>query len=204
MRKNKQRRARLSVAVFLVAVFAVFQAMEYGNADTDQVNVTTSVQGEMTFSCGSTVALGNITAGTPATGSVTCTTTTNNATGYTLAIKNDNSPTLSDGAGTTIADKTAWNSTTPNSAVWGGTGLGFRVAKTGTTAIHSDTWWGADDTLANALYAGLPTSYQNILNQSAYSAGSTDTIVAMKLDVPSTQKTGNYSGTVTVQTTVNP
>ena len=204
MKRNKKRILTFGSAIALVAVFALFQAMEFGSADTDQVNVTASVQGEMTFSCGSAVALGSVVPGTPVTGSVTCTTSTNNSTGYNLAIKNDKSPTLDDGAGTSIADKTAWTKASPNGVVWSATGLGFRVAQTGTTATYSSTWWGSDDTVTNAKFAGLPTSYQNIMEQGSYSSDSTDTVIAMKLDVPSTQKTGSYSGSVTLQSTVNP
>ena len=169
-----------------------------------QLNISADVESMLTFSCGPAINLGTIIPGTPNTGSVTCTTTTNNADGYSISIKKDKAITLDDGNGTDITDKPAWNNSTPNSDIWSGTGLGFRVNQTGTTANYSETWWGSDDSTNNAKFAGFPTAYQSIMTNNTYSTASADTIISTKLNVPATQKTGDYAGTVTVQVVVNP
>jgi hypothetical protein len=205
--KIKRKKIAIIVSTFLVAIFGVMQAMESKSATaTDQVNLSVSVAQALTLGCGSDVNFGTLTPGVAVTGTTTCQTTTN-AVGYTLNVKRDDSDTtldLDSDATKNIADKTAWNSATPNGATWSGTGLGFRVKQTGTNSGYSTTWWGADDTAGNAKYAGLPSAYDKILEYGSYSASATDTVIEYKLDVPASQPSGAYSGSVTFQAVGNP
>ncbi|HRY82350.1 MAG TPA: hypothetical protein P5232_01400 [Candidatus Moranbacteria bacterium] len=201
--KIKKTKSAIVVSAIVVAIFGVMQAMETKSATTDQIDLSVEVASAIDISCPSPSAFGTLTAGNPETVTATCTATSNGASGYVLQIKKDNATTLTSG-GNSIADKTAWNSGTPNSAVWSGTGLGFRVMQTGTDEGYSTTWWGTDDTAPNALYAGLPASYVTILNDTTYSASSTETVIEFKVDVPASQATGTYTGTATFQGTVNP
>jgi len=206
------KKISLKKVLSLMAVFA-FIGLAVNSASaatsTSTTTISTTVLESISTSCGATLALGNLTPGTPLSSNVTCTTTTNANGGYDLAVKRDDVDTTIDhtsDAATNIADKTAWNSGTPNSATWSGTGLGFRVKQSGTTAaLYSTTWWGADDTGTNAKYAGFPSpAYVNIASSAAYSSTATAVVVEAKADVDGTQKSGTYNGTVTFQGTSKP
>lgn len=201
--KIKKTNSAIFVSVMVVVIFGVMQAMETKSATTDQIDLSVEVASAIGIVCPNPSAFGTLTAGTPEVVTATCTATSNGASGYVLQIKKDNATTLTSG-GNSISDKTAWNSGTPNSAVWSGTGLGFRVMQTGTDEGYSTTWWGTDDTAPNALYAGLPAAYVTILNDTTYSASATETVIEFKVDVPASQATGTYTGTATFQGTVNP
>lgn len=200
--KIKKTKPAIFISLLVVAIFGVMQAMETRSATTDQIDLSVAVSSALDIVCPNPSAFGTLTPGTPESTTVTCTVTTNGANGYALQIMRDSSPTLSSGANT-IADKTAWDGS-PNSALWTGTGLGFRVMQTGTDEGYSTTWWGTDDTTDNALYAGLPSSYVTILNDTSYSASATETVVEFKVDVAASQATGTYTGTATFQGVVNP
>lgn len=204
--KTKRTKSAIVASLVVVAIFGVMQAMETRSATTDTVNLSVEVASALDISCPDPAAITTLIAGTPQNTDATCTVTTNAASGYVLQVKQDATPTLSSG-GNTITDLTAWNSGTPNSAVWVSgttTGLGFRVMQTGTDEGYSTTWWGANDTEGTALYAGLPAAYVTILNDTTYSASATDAIVRFRVDVPASQATGTYTGTATFQGTVNP
>ncbi len=209
--KNIRKRSlpALVLSVFLVVVFAVLQGLEIKSAtDTEQVTITTTVAETISLSCTSPVALGALTPGTPVYNSDVCTTTTNANGGYNLAVKRDDADTTMDHASdatANITDKTAWDPTgSGNAETWTGTGLGFTVYAS--TATKNTTWWGAGTACDDALneYAGFPTAYANIMQHTSYSSGSTTTSICYKLDVPSTQKSGAYDGTVTFQATSTP
>lgn len=206
--KTKKTKSAIIVSLLVVAIFGVMQAMETKSATTDQINLSVDVASAIAVVCPDPSAFAALTAGTPVATTATCTTTTNSAGGYTLAVKRDDADTtldLTTDATTNIADKTEWTSATPNAAVWSGTGLGFRVKQTGTTAAaYSSTWWGTDDTAPNALYAGLPSAYDTIVNDTTYSASPTTAAVEFKVDVTSGQATGTYDGTATFQVTAIP
>lgn len=195
------------IPIFFVAIFGIMQALETKSATaTDQVNLSVSVTQALTLGCGADVNFGTLTPGVAVTGTSTCSVTTN-AVGYTLNVKRDDADTTMDldsDATKNITDKTAWTSATPNGGTWSGTGLGFRVKQTGTNSGYNSTWWGTDDTAPNAKYAGLPSSYDKILEYGSYSATATDTVIEYKLDVPASQPSGAYSGTVTFQAVGNP
>lgn len=210
---KKRSLIALCLSVFLVIVFAVMQALETKSAtDTEQVTITTTVAETISLSCTTPVALGTITPGTPVYNSDVCTTTTNANGGYNLAVRRDDADTTMDktsDAAINITDKTDWDPTANagagNAATWSGTGLGFSVYAS--TATKNATWWGAGAACDDAVnkYAGFPpTTYTNIMQHTSYSSSSTTTSVCYKLDVPSTQKSGAYDGTVTFQATSQP
>ena len=104
-----------------------------------------------------------------------------------------------------IPDKTAWvNTGNGNAATWANTGLGFTVFAS--NATKNTTWWGTGitETDTNNNYAGFATTQTDIMRHLSYAASSTTTDIGYKLDVPATQKSGAYSGSVTYQVTTTP
>lgn len=207
MKKNKIIALGLSVSA--VIVFALMQAIETNSAtDAEVVTLTTTVAGTLTLDVDSaTAALGTLTPGTPVSASTVCTVTTNAESGYDLKVKRDDADSTMDkidDATVNITDKTAWASATPNAAAYSGTGLGFSVFAS--TATKNTTWWGTGSSCHDAsnLYAGFPTAFDTIMDHDTYSATSTTTSVCYRLDVPSTQKSGSYNGTITYQAVTKP
>lgn len=164
---------------------------------------------------------GMVTAGVPAVGSSRCEVITNDDQGYYLTI--DNTSSQAGGTGSVlshvdpntgdvynIADKTTAIATPE---AWAGTGLGFSVIAfpDGTPANNTlGGIWGnpatpclAGDNVGtdDADYAGIPTSAEAIAAVPEYNAGTTTTDVCYKVDVPSTQQSGLYSGQVTFTAT---
>ncbi len=194
----------------------------YGQDEFDQVTLSLDVQEVLTLDCGADVDLGTLNPGTPITASTTCGITTNSEGGFDLEVKRDDANTTldheSDTLGTDtvqdIADDTDWDETA--GTAWGSKqSLGFRVFKytedDGNTIIagkKNDTWWGADtscpDGGSDEFYAGLPPTYNSILNMDDYYDAQSQVHVCYKVDVAATQKSGSYDGTVTYQATTNP
>lgn len=210
--QNKHKKIKASVffsGLFLAVAFFLFGRADFsqGATATDQVNLSVTVAETISLACGADVDLSTLTPGTPVSGSTVCTTTTNANGGYDLSVKRDDADTTMDHSTddtTNITDKTAWNRTTPNAAAYATTGLAFSVFAS--TATKNTTWWGTGTSChdANSLYAGFPTAYTNIMEHSAYSSGSTTTSICYRVDVPTTQKSGSYTGAVTYQVTSKP
>lgn len=203
---NKNKKAKIFSIALLLAFFALPLYFATAADDTEQATITVTVTESISLSCDDTLALGSLTAGTAVSNHITCSTTTNAANGYELGVMRDDATTtldlIADGS-VNISDKTAWNGS--NGATWSGTGLGFRVMQTGTTSgLYNSTYWGSDDNIANALYAGFPTSNTLIAELTSYSATATDVEVEARLDVAGTQAAGAYDGTITFQATTNP
>lgn len=154
--------------------------------------------------------LGTLIPGTPNTGETVVSVTTDCVAGYDLSVTQDSDMTHTDTV-TTISGKTVWdqiaNSGDGNAvAPYSGTGLGFGVVSS--TANKNTTWWGTGTTCddANQKYAGFPStgaSNNNIVEHNSYSLNATDTTVCYKVDVPSTQKSGTYSNTITYTAITN-
>lgn len=174
---------------------------------THTQSLSVTIQETITLNCGGDVDLDNgtiLTAGTPQTNSTTCQVTTNDQDGYTLSLTNDRGTNntlyhqihnvTQDGQ---IQDKTPWNTTTPNATNWTGTGLGFGILAS--TATKNESWWGTANTCNDTtqLYAGMPTTDTPIMQHDAYSNTQTDTTICYKLVIPSTQLSGEYTGSVT-------
>jgi hypothetical protein len=211
--KNKNKRKKRIIfslsSLFLVAIFFLFQCADFsqGATATDQVNLSVTVAETISLDCGADVNLGTLTPGTPVSASSVCTTTTNANGGYDVSVKRDDADTTMDhstDASTNITDKTAWDRTTPNAVTYATTGLAFSVFAS--TATKNTTWWGSGSACHDAsnLYAGFPTTYTNIMEHASYSAASTTTSICYRVDVPATQKSGSYTGSVTYQVTSKP
>ncbi len=131
--------------------------------------------------------LGTITPGSPNTATTTATVTTDAWGGYELLISENHSLTHTVDGTTTIAD---YAGTIATPTAWSGTGLGFTVTNGSGVAAK----WG---TSPNNNYAGIPTTDTVFHDKSGYTSGGDDTVVEYKADVPSTQKSGTYTNTVT-------
>ena len=140
---------------------------------------------------------------------------TSNSTGFNITVARDDSDStldLDSDATVNISDKTNWSPGVATTSAGNATAsstelqtLQFRVRATGTDVPNfASTWWGSDDTTANALFAGLPSTAKEIANRSVSADATTTIYVLYNLDVPSTQKTGAYSGSVTFTATANP
>ena len=181
----------------------------------------TPVSLTFTVDTGNVSFVSTITPGTPVSTSSVLTVNTNSSSGYNITINRaSTTPTLFL-SGFTISDTPnnnnwtasgsgAATTTTGPSAVWtSGTtkGLGFRVKQTGTNSgVYHSTWWGTDDTSANALYSGISTSTaaQVFSRNNVGTAANENIIVEYKLDVSNTQAAGNYnSSPITFTATAN-
>lgn len=213
--KKKQLRiiALLAVVIIIAAggVLIFDRSSKGAMSTTDQVTLSLTVAQNITLNCGADVNLGTLTPGTPVTGNSTCTVTTNAESGYDLAVRRDDADTTMDrtaSAADNITDKTAWDPTASsgngNAAAYSGTGLGFGVLSS--TGTKNTTWWGtgAACTDATQKYAGFPTSYTLIMDHDNYDSSSTNTVVCYEVDVPGTQRSGAYDGTITYQATTKP
>lgn len=138
----------------------------------------------------------------------------NNTTGFAMtALRSNASATLihSDTT-TTITDKTDWIAPSATTTLGNATAsttqpltLQFRVWRALTdTANYSTAWWGSDDTTSGALFAGVPSTTQTIVNRSVAAVSTTTTRVLYDLNVPLIQKTGTYSGDVIYSVLANP
>jgi hypothetical protein len=148
--------------------------------------------------------------GTPVNQTAACTATTNSETGFNLKAHRVNAANTLTHTDTTTqiidtgANLLAYTGLPASTAVWTAPttkGLGFRVMVTGTTLANTNTDWGVDGTPA---YAAFPAADQTIYNYGAFTAAPAAVMVDYKLDVPPTQKSGNYSGTVVYTATTNP
>ncbi len=122
----------------------------------------------------------------------------------TLALNTDSSVVIPDKtdwtapAATTTSGPTTASTTQPLT-------LQFRLWKAMTdTPNYSTAWWGADDTSSGALFAGIPSTTQSIANRSTSALSTTTLRVLYDLNVPVTQKTGTYTGSVVYSVTANP
>lgn len=183
----------------------------YGNAATESPSLSVTISSTLTLTVPVTsIALPALTPGSPVSTTSTSTIATNNSTGFNFSLNRDDPDTtldLSTDATTNIADKTAWSpgastSTVGNAATYSGTGMAFRVPISGTGGCaQAETWWGTDSA---QLHAGIPPATQEIADCSVYQGSSNDVVISYRLDVPATQKTGSYTGSVTYTALANP
>jgi hypothetical protein len=189
--------------------------------------------GDTTVTLGTSASPGNVTAGTPAVGESVCNVTTNDDAGYYLTVVNDDtlstgdvlSHIMPDNTNTSIADTTggltAWNWTGTVTSGHGSsqvswasniTGLGFSVItipanETTNNNLNGD--WTASGSCPEATtgdtndYAAFPDAAEAIAGVVTYQAGTTTTEMCYKVDVPSTQQSGDYSGSVTYTATTD-
>ena len=191
---------------------------------SDSLNTFTTTAGgaaSLTFVV-STNTFPGITPGTAVFATTTLSVDTDNSTGWNVTVSRDDADTTMDLADATvnITDQTAWvpgvATTTAGNAVRissldsSGDVLAMRVmTASGTQAFKSTSWWGTTDAYidsATTLWAGFNFTAKKIGDSSVSCSGANCALntVLYYLDVPSTQKTGAYSGGITYTATMNP
>jgi hypothetical protein len=186
--------------------------------------------GDFDVTLGTTLNPGIVTAGTPAVGQSTCNVTTNDDKGYFLTVVDDNGATndvlthtMPDNTTVSIQDTTGgltawvwsgsvesgtgstkvkWDTATP-------TGLGFSVVtipanETTNNNLNSD--WTQTNSCPETSdtsndYAAFPDAAQAITGVVTYQSSLTTTDICYKVDVPSSQPSGTYTGSVTYTAT---
>lgn len=197
----------------IVAAYLVIAAIGFyylggkAQVDTDTVTLSTDVQTAISISLSSnTYAFGNLVANTPEMGSagIDVDIMTNAANGYTLGasdgVAGGNSCLLHTDASTRIIDyiapialPTLWNS-----GVDKGVGITVYAADT-----SKEVKWGAGsafDDVANK-YAGVPQAATTVHTSAGYKTGADTTSISFVVDVNADQKSGVYSGNVTLTAT---
>lgn len=141
-----------------------------------------------------TIAIGTVTPGSPNIETITLSMLTD-APGYNLSVSQNND--LTSGGNTipgvsgSIASPVTWSNGTTK-------GLGFSLSTTNATAIPGK--WST-----GSAYAAFPGTDTTFYTRTGYNGGATDTLtVNVKLDVETTQPTGNYANTVTWTGTTTP
>jgi len=193
---------KIFITVFLAGLIMVgiFSFNSGVQADDKSQTLNLTVTSTLTFNLAtSTIALGTLTPGTAIISTTTCTITTNAANGWQLLVKrNSATSTLMHSDGTTaFPDATAWNGS-DNATISPGSNLSFRVYQGGTTAGYNSTWWGNADESGTAKWAGFPVTSVNIAVATGYSASAATVTYGFRVDAPTTQKTGTYTGNITL------
>lgn len=174
--------------------------------DTEGQTLTTDVQDVLSMTCldasnevanDHVVELGNLTPGTPVTGATVCTVLTNSDNGYTIAVRRDDATTTMDKDSETSVDITDKASGTGSAAAWTGTGLGFTINDAPSNVVAGSVSWAN----SGAAYIGFAATDTNILTTADYLETSDTTTIGYRLDVPSTQQSGTYSGSITYTVT---
>lgn len=182
----------------------------------DNYPQATLTAGSLIFTTDSgTASLPALTPGTLVATSTILSITTSNSTGFSVSLVRASTTAtmglISDEA-VIIPDKTDWMAPGATTTV-GGTSasttqsqtLQFRVRQSGTDAAnYASVWWGSADTTAQALFGGIPSTTQTIINRSVEASGGTTAYVLYNLDVPLSQRNGAYSGSVTYTAVANP
>jgi len=198
---------KILVNAFFALLFAsVILGAGSVRAATHDVTLTTTVQTYLTFdiTAGDTVSFGNLTPGTPikapATGTI-ASVTTNAANGYTIGLSDATAApnsSMRHTDTTTYIAKYAGTIAVPTT--WSGTGVGATCF----AGDHKDTdQWGTGTTYddVNNKYAGVPQAATTAYTVTGLHASADTSSWAFEIDVPNTQKTGAYSGTVTFTAT---
>ncbi len=192
------------VGAFALSLTVVGVAM--AATTTDSQNTSATVEENLTLDCAASI---DVDGGTPIvadgatieSNTTTCAVTTNDAAGYHLQVRETTQLTHTD-ASTTLPNFTpTWTGANAAQYTAGG-GLAFRVSNvTGGSTHDRATLWGADTACGNAataaeLYAGLPSGLVDILEEDDYVSGTSTSTICYAVSVGSTQKAGEYSGTV--------
>jgi uncharacterized delta-60 repeat protein len=182
---------------------------------------TTNGSGNYDVLLGTVSNPGYVTAGTPAVGTSTCDVTTNDDQGYYLTVEDDNgiSSTVlthtdpNTGTIYEIQDLTEYTEITPNTINWNAPttkGLGFSVITFPDTTPSNNTlgttWTNTHQcpegtTPDSNDYAGIPDTPETIAAVPQYTANQTTTTICYKVDVPTSQPSGTYTGSVTYTAT---
>lgn len=191
--------------------------------------VTLSVVVQTSFALNTTTDNFTVIApGTPTYATTTLQATTNDATGWNVTLSGDqknnqpqNNLQLVGATSTQITDQTEWvpnsSTSTPGNAVLvgslvnSGNVLAFRVMSASSSngaPFLATSWWGTNDAVANALWAGISSStvQRQIGNAGtgSYTAAVHVNTVLYYLNVSTSQKTGTYNAPITYTGTGNP
>lgn len=199
--------AVLAGSFIAVCAVAFYYLKSEAQVDTETITLSTDVQTAIALVVSSnTYAFGNLVSGAPEKGSagIDADVTTNASNGYTLGISDSvaggNSCLLHTDAATriidyasTIALPTLWNSGTDR-------GLGATVYAADTT---KELKWGGGSAYDDVLnkYAGVPQTATTIHTSAGFKTGADTSSVAFIVDVNADQKSGVYSGNVTLTAT---
>ncbi|MCX6781706.1 MAG: hypothetical protein NTW66_01090 [Candidatus Magasanikbacteria bacterium] len=195
--------------ILSLARIQVVKAVSDSKTQTIVLSVTSTIT--LTLAT-STVNLGTLAPGTPLSATTSLSVTTNDGNGWNLQVMRDDATTTLNLNGTstpdtTFPDATAWAYATPNATTSANVGanLSFRIFQTGTdAALYNASWWGADDTAPNALFAGFPATNQQLATIASYVGSAQAVAYGFRADAPGTQPGGTYSGTVTFTAITNP
>ena len=197
---------RIIAGLSAIALSLSLSPVAFAATASDQVNLQVNVNENMTLACGADVTINEgapgITAATPESASTTCTITTNDEDGYDLSVINDFAAGTvlrnanGTGANFEIAD---YAGTIAAPTTWTGTGFGFSVYN----APDKEIAWGTGTTCHDALnaYAAFPDAATTITSTPDYSPTATTVDICYRVDVPSTQASGLYTGSVTYTAT---
>lgn len=130
--------------------------------------------------------LGTLNPGTPNIGETVISVTTDCVAGFDLYVRQDNQMTHTD----TVTTIPNYSCDIAVPCLWSGTGLGFSI----TAGTSVDVKWG---TSPNFKYAYFPLIDTKIHEKTTYSLSPDNTTIEYKIDVPSVQKSGNYSNNIT-------
>jgi len=195
------------VLVFTICgslAISLFMSQKESEAATDTINLTANVIEALTLGLSSSsISFGDLIPGSPVKGSsgININVQTSATNGYTLALSDgvvsNGSALLHTDTTTRIADysasiasPTAWNSGTD-------VGLGFTMYAAET---NKEISWGAGSAFDHPSnrYAGIPQNATLFHTSSGYKASADTSSISFILDVPVSQKVGNYSGVITV------
>lgn len=201
-----------SAAVFLAVLYlANLGPSKQSEAATHDVTLTTTVITYLTFdiTAGDTVPFGNLTPGTPIkapAASTIASVTTNAANGYTLGLSDAHAASSSMAHTDTTTHITKMtNGTIGTPVAWGSnTGVGATMWTADTTpeakwCTPAQTCTSYDD--ADNLYAAVPETATTAHTVTGFHASADTSSWAFEINVPNTQKTGAYSGTITYTAT---
>ena len=212
------------VATAVLFIGVILAAQAYASTVTLSVVVSTS----FTLTT-STNNFSTITPGTATFATTTLNATTNDSLGWNVTLSGDNRNAqpqnnlqLVGATSTQITDQTEWvnpaATTTAGNAIAQGSltnVLAFRVMTASSTngvPFLATSWWGTDDTVANAKWAGISSStasgaaaLRQIGNAGAgsYTASTHINTVLYYLNVSSSQPTGTYNAPITYTGTGN-
>jgi len=194
---------KLFILVGVVALIIVFinQVAYVVRADNKSQTIQVTVTTTLTFNLATnTVPLGILTPGTPITATTSCAVETNSSSGWQLSVKRDDATStldLDSDESIDFPDATAWNGS-DNSTDTPGANLSFRVYQTDTTpsGLYKSAYWGTND--ASPKWAGFPPTSQMIASIDNYQSGTQTVVYGFRIDAPSSQASGAYSGSITL------
>lgn len=163
----------------------------------------------MTITIPTSVNFGVITPGVPSVVSSTVAVHMAGALdGYFLQVQRDDATStldLTTDDNYDFPDAAAWNPAgSGNAATSTGDDFSFRIMQSGTTSNYDSAWWGANDSIGIAKYAGFPAVSQQIMVCPTCNFGTTTSTIGYRAIAPILQKSGVYDGSITYTVLAHP